>query len=173
MTSIDRLKQLGEQVAPGWMSLCNNFVLDVPAFAQAPASSSHHPGPHQEPGGLALHTLEVAEFADEMARYDFVLRQRAYVAAVFHDYGKIFEYAFVDGKATNLPFRHRVGHVVYGWHHFNRAATLGASDEEYEEIGHALLAHHGRREWGSPVEPQTRLAYILHTADMMSSRGVL
>jgi 3'-5' exoribonuclease len=33
-----------------------------------------------------------------------------------------------------------------------------------------MLAHHGRKEWGSPVEPATNEAWILHAADMMSSR---
>jgi 3'-5' exoribonuclease len=37
-------------------------------------------------------------------------------------------------------------------------------------IEHAILAHHGRQEWGSPVEPVTAEAYILHYADMLSVR---
>jgi hypothetical protein len=37
-------------------------------------------------------------------------------------------------------------------------------------IVHCMLAHHGRKEWSSPVEPATNEAWILHAADMTSSR---
>jgi hypothetical protein len=35
-------------------------------------------------------------------------------------------------------------------------------------VEHAILAHHGWKEWGSPVEPQTVEVQILHFADMLS-----
>jgi 23S rRNA maturation-related 3'-5' exoribonuclease YhaM len=41
---------------------------------------------------------------------------------------------------------------------------------EIDEVTHAILSHHGQREWGSPVRPATKLAWILHTCDMMSAR---
>lgn len=141
-------------------------------FDKAPASSAHHPEPHQKPGGLALHTLEVATHAIALAGDDETLQQRALVAAVFHDYGKIFEYVIRNGVVVKTPFYGRVGHVVYGWHFFLNVSD-GLSIEEREEIGHALLAHHGRREFGSPVVPQTKLASILHLADSFSARGIL
>ena len=33
-----------------------------------------------------------------------------------------------------------------------------------------ILSHHGKKEWGSPIEPQSQGAWILHLADMMSAR---
>jgi 3'-5' exoribonuclease len=143
-------------------------------FQEGVASSGHHPMAHRVPGGLVLHTLEVARAAVEMSGADKVLAARAYVAAVFHDYGKIHEYTMRDGVSVKLPFAARVGHIVYGWRSFlDSALAYGLGYEETEEIAHALLAHHGRREFGSPVTPQTRLAMILHTADGMSARGLL
>ena len=38
-----------------------------------------------------------------------------------------------------------------------------------EEVSHVILAHHGRLEWGSPIEPQTPEALIVHQADMLSA----
>jgi 23S rRNA maturation-related 3'-5' exoribonuclease YhaM len=32
------------------------------------------------------------------------------------------------------------------------------------------MAHHGRREWGSPVSPATPTAQLLHQSDMTSAR---
>jgi 3'-5' exoribonuclease len=39
-----------------------------------------------------------------------------------------------------------------------------------EEVLHAILSHHGMRQWGSPVAPKSRLAWLLHLADSMSAR---
>jgi 3'-5' exoribonuclease len=171
MTPLEKLLKMVEVSPRVAYKECLKVLCD-PSFAVAPASAGHHPGPHQEPGGLALHTLEVAEHAVALAGDDELLARRALIAAVFHDYGKIHEYEFVDGKAVKTEFHKRTGHVVWSWYIFMNLTEGTMSEEWREEIGHALLAHHGRREWGSPVEPQTRLAYILHTADMLSSRGV-
>ena len=35
-------------------------------------------------------------------------------------------------------------------------------------LQHLILSHHGHREWGSPVEPSTPEAVLLHQADMMA-----
>src|SRR5581483_1446917 len=127
---------------------------------------------HNYAGGLPEHTLEVARFAMNFA-VGYQQEDLALVAAVFHDYGKIHEYVIeADGKISRTPFQKDVGHVVWGWQEFNLAAlAVGLPAEQRDEIAHALLAHHGRREWGSPVEPRTPLAWALHSADMLSSRG--
>lgn len=39
-----------------------------------------------------------------------------------------------------------------------------------EDMLHVMLAHHGRRDWGSPVEPKMPEAWILHAADMLSAQ---
>jgi 3'-5' exoribonuclease len=153
--------------------VCRGVLADA-RFADTPASAGHHPIPHQERGGLALHTLEVLTAAVSMCGEDRDMANLAIVAAICHDYGKIHEYAFLDGKATKLPFAKRIGHVAYSWTYFLESAQkFGVARDEMEEIAHAILAHHGRREWGSPVEPQTKLAYIIHAADMMSTNGLV
>jgi 3'-5' exoribonuclease len=174
MDSIDALRALGNRVTPMHLWKACRPVLWDGAFLEGIASASHHPKSHQVPGGLVLHTLEVAQASVEMAGTDKELAARAYVAAVFHDYGKIHEYAVLDGVTVKLPFAQMIGHIVYGWRFFLEAANmLALGEEETAEIAHALLAHHGRREFGSPVTPQTKLAMILHTADGMSARGLV
>ena len=42
-------------------------------------------------------------------------------------------------------------------------------DEERDEIGHLILSHHGRRDWGAIQEPKTAEAWALHLADMASA----
>lgn len=170
-SNLEKLRDLVDTLPELYAVLCWT-VLDDPRFLESPASAGHHPGPHQAEGGLVLHTLEVAQHAIALARPHVGLANRALLAAVFHDYGKIHEYALTPDGVTKLPFHARIGHVAWSWAAFYEAAKGIISPEEIEDIGHAMLAHHGRREWGSPVEPQTRLAYILHTADMLSSRGI-
>jgi 3'-5' exoribonuclease len=148
-------------------------VLGDPRFLEAIASSSHHPESHQVPGGLVVHTLEVAREAVRMAGDDRKLARLVFVAAVYHDIGKIHEYALMGGKVVKLPFAKLCGHVVWGWDYFlAQAAAAKLSSSDTAAIGHGILAHMGRKEWGSPVEPATRLAFILHTADMLSAKGL-
>ena len=62
----------------------------VHAFWSSPASKAHH---HAYPGGLALHSLEVATMAasaDRLTAYD---RDLAIAFALLHDYGKVWCYA--------------------------------------------------------------------------------
>jgi 3'-5' exoribonuclease len=157
-----------------WTNLCNH-VLNDQRFAEAAGGVTRH---HQYVGGLAVHTLDVARRAIEMTQFK-VEREKLLVAAVFHDYGKIHEYEIVnnpmvpgDFKIVDKPFRKLIGHVAWSWSFFDQKAVNYMDNASRQEIGHILLSHHGRHEWRSPVEPQTKLAYLFHTADMMSSYEV-
>lgn len=162
-------------------------VLDLlarPEFATAPGGVTRH---HAYPGGLAVHTLEVVQLAFEECRSDVMV-----AAAVLHDYAKIWAYQLlvrqcskVDGKCdlgmdgccvychqtmyVKTEQERKVGHVVESWRLFMAQAEMHGLDGNLMlEVGHAMLAHHGRREWGSPVEARTREAFALHAADMLS-----
>ena len=171
MRPIEELSELVHAIVPERMLPVCAAILNDARFHIGIASSGHHPEAHQVPGGLVLHTLEVARAAAQLAPE---LSGLLVVAALYHDYGKIHEYEYVKGRVVSLPFRKRVGHVAFGWGTFigNAASLGGFTDDEMAEVAHAILAHMGRREYGSPVEPATRLAFVLHTADMLSARGL-
>jgi 23S rRNA maturation-related 3'-5' exoribonuclease YhaM len=40
----------------------------------------------------------------------------------------------------------------------------------HDSVLHAILAHHGRREAGSPVAPKSRIAWLVHLSDQISAR---
>ena len=64
-----------------------------------------------------------------------------------------------------------IGHVTGSAMTFrNYASAFNVSRSYFDSITHAILAHHGRKEWGSPVEPVTPEAVCVHEADMVSSR---
>jgi 3'-5' exoribonuclease len=128
--------------------------------------------------GLYEHSVQVADIAFQAAdmwcpeaNLDIVV-----VAGLLHDIGKIVEYddpmtrqmttvgrlfgnttlSYVMARDLFKDSNELVGKV------FDRELVYG--------ILHAILAHHGRKEWGSPVEPQTIEALLVHQADQFSSR---
>lgn len=144
---------------------------------------------HCHAGGLLRHIEEVATIGlsmigcNEALGLPVVDRQHFLVAVLFHDFGKLWDYEPVFSEGVGFDGR---GSIV-GWkasrhkrrtHHISRsnmewsniAAVRGVTPEVFDEISHAILAHHGRREWGSPVAPDTALAWILHLSDSASAR---
>lgn len=131
----------------------------LPGFFDAPASWNHH---HAFIGGLAAHTAEVVSHAVQAAGEDDLV---LIAAAAVHDACKVHEY-------TIPGYRHTIGHIRGGaalW--LEVASRSGVDPATVSEVAHMILSHHGPHpEWGSPVEPLTRRALILHHADMVSSR---
>lgn len=152
--------------------ICREIVSD-PEFLNGYGSTDHH---HIFRGGLVCHTAEVTVFAVGIANgLEFldtskVNRDVLITAAVCHDYMKIRDYTIgPDGKAIKAPYRNLVRHVAGSHAHF--LSVVKGKDVPPETIlliEHAILAHHGRKEWGSPIEPQTLEAKILHDADIYS-----
>lgn len=160
---------------------CTEVTKDL-KFWEWPGSIDKH---HAFPGGLAQHTLEVLTAAVRMGQVLGANTDYLRTAAVFHDCMKTRDYErtpeVIDG-AKNIhpnPFRKtsyysQIRHVSGGYAAWLGAAQkVGVSQEAQDAIGHIILSHHGRREWGSPAEPQTKEALIFHTADMLSAQGMV
>jgi 3'-5' exoribonuclease len=152
-------------------------------FLHWPAAISMH---HAYEGGLLAHTVEVAETALHIAdRFPQVSRDVLIAAALWHDYGKIFEYGLVplysarDSRTRHLPFGdeawvidpNAMSHILSSAIHFVRAAVVyGVDEDTIDQVVHCIHAHHGPvKEWGSPEAPRTIEALILHQADMLSA----
>lgn len=129
----------------------------------------HH---HYGDNGLAQHTAEVVAILNTLqllypeVNYDVLI-----LAAIFHDVGKVADYTKLDsGEWVKNEHARKINHisrsaiVFSGWFE-----EVGNSDME-DEVVHCILSHHGRREWGSPVSPKTKEAWLLHLADMISAR---
>jgi 3'-5' exoribonuclease len=168
------LKQIAQSLPHDYEILASSILSD-PRFQSSPGSSGHH---HAYLGGLLQHTTEVVQNVVHLSgarngsleHYDELL-----LAAIWHDYHKIYEYEMQtrgDEQAIlRMPYRVRIGHVAGSFAEFYHQAKLtGLTDDAINLIGHIMLAHHGRLEWRSPVEPQTAEAFILHAADMLSAR---
>jgi 3'-5' exoribonuclease len=138
-------------------------------YLLAPGAKRVH---HAYLGGLAEHSLEVFQLSSTMAKlFPAVNEQLVLAGALIHDVGKMQEYQY---KYTiDLTDQGKLlGHIVLGYQMLQREiACHGDFPEEYaEHLGHMILSHHGEMQYGSPVEPQTIEAAVLHQADLASSQ---
>jgi 3'-5' exoribonuclease len=155
----------------------SNYVLDdwrFPIWSGSSKPYKHHYGK----GGLAQHVLEVCELCLQNNEYfctdTMVDSKKLFLAALFHDAGKMWDYKPID--VFNKDWM-AVDHKFL-IHHISRSAILWSEastkckwkQEDIDEVLHCILSHHGQKEWGSPVTPQTRMAWLLHLCDGISAR---
>lgn len=143
-------------------------------FSQWVAARSHH---HNYESGLIYHTTSMLRLAqNNVSQYPGKLDSDiVYGAIILHDMDKVREYTpLPDVNFTELG-------SLYGHIFMSGAETYAIAkklEQEKPELDmtkipfliHAILAHHGKLEWGSPVVPQTIEAEIVHQIDMMDSR---
>jgi 3'-5' exoribonuclease len=165
-------KSLGKDI-----SLLSLSVLDKVNFGLWTGSldNKHHYGT----GGLARHTLEVVNVAlntNKILNCN-VDESELYLACLFHDVGKLWDYkktesnSDVDDWEGTLHKRtlHHISRSGLVWHD-SIIKFPQLYDKYHDNVLHAILAHHGNREWGSPVSPYTKCAWLLHLSDSMSAR---
>jgi len=137
------------------------------AFCHAPAAKHYH---HACVGGLLEHSLAVARLVlTACDLYPQLDQDLVLTLALLHDLGKIETYDPVSFEMTEK------GSL---WTHLYMSASEverhidglpGFPAEMRLRIVHAILAHHGRLENGSPVLPMTLEAIVLHNADKLDA----
>lgn len=141
-------------------------------FERAPASVSGH---HAAVGGLLLHVTEVATIARNSARVMKANADLVVVGALLHDIGKLRAYSITPTGFTHTPAGSLVGHVVLGALMLQeRLASVSSAElatSQRLELLHLVLSHHGSLEFGSPVQPMTVEAELLHWADETSAKA--
>ncbi len=139
-------------------------------FELCPASIRGH---HAQLGGLLKHTTEVAAIARAVARASGADLDLVLAGVLLHDIGKLESYSW-DGVFEYTPAGSLLGHVVIGALMFDRRLELEAespcTQEERQILQHLILSHHGKLEFGSPVQPMTLEAEVLHWADNASAK---
>ncbi len=137
-------------------------------FREAPAASKVH---HACIGGLLEHTLGVVKTCAALADlYPDADRDLLLTAAALHDIGKIEEFDW-SLAITYTDAGQFVGHVVGGAMMVKQAAERIEGFDPLLSLAlqHAVLAHHGRHEYGSPQLPKSIEAMIVHMADMLDA----
>lgn len=184
--SVDKLWAIAKE--HGVLEIAN-FVLTDPRFPIWSGSSKPHQH-HYGDGGLAQHTFEVVDLCLSTNAYFAKIGKdsdprKVVLAALFHDCGKMWDYEqtvwtqanadnYTPGEWQGNKHKRLVHHISRSALVWNQALqTAGPKISFFDpdnDILHAILAHHGQREWGSPVSPGTRLAWLLHLCDGLSAR---
>jgi len=148
---IDRL--VGEVTDPHLSALLDVLLSEQSfreIFFKAPAAKMYH---HACIGGLLEHSLAVTNLCQHLCdRHPELNRDLLLTAALLHDVGKAFAYESTAG--FNLTDEGRlVGHVVEGALIVSEAVVRvkGFPSGLRVALLHAVLAHHGAHERGSPV----------------------
>lgn len=145
-------------------------------FEEAPgAAGMHHACCH----GLLQHSLEVADLTARMAEaqgtwgYATVSHDLAVTGALLHDVGKVDELTWDEDGGYGLSRRGALlGHITIGIQRVNREmnAIAGFPAALKDAMMHIITAHHGRKEWGSPVAPMFPEAQLVHMADLLDTQ---
>jgi 3'-5' exoribonuclease len=151
-----------------------NLVL----FVRMPAAQNMH---HSYTSGLLEHvwsmTRIAAFLAEHYAKYydelDPPLNRDLIVAAtVLHDIGKLRELEYHPVETRYTTEGTLIGHVLMGRDMVREAAARieGFPEELLLRLEHAILAHHGKREFGAPVAPATLEALIVSSVDDLDAK---
>ena len=139
-------------------------------FELCPASVRGH---HAKLGGLLKHTVEVAAIARAVARTSGADQDVVLAGVLLHDIGKLEAYSW-DGAFDYTVAGSLLGHVVLGALMFDQRVRAQqeapCSEEEQMILMHTILSHHGRLEFGSPIQPMTLEAEAIHWADNASAK---
>ncbi len=139
------------------------------AFCRSPASIQLHSA---AVGGLIHHTVNVVEICSKMLQLQPGLdRDLVLAGAMLHDIGKTRSFT-VTTNINHTPEGNMLGHIVVGDELLlDRLRSIDGFPPELElKLRHILASHHGRREWGSPVEPMMPEALLVHEADDLDAK---
>ena len=174
-----------------------DYVLNKPEFALWSGSSK--PGQHHYgTGGLLRHTQEVLAYSLVNAGIARMFGKEVdglvlFLASLYHDVGKIWDYAAFNPEGagvqdaplnlieiSNKPdlvvwrgvgHKREIHHISRSAIEFSKAVALTGEGKDIEDkVLHCILSHHGTREWGSPVAPKSREAWLLFLCDGISAR---
>ena len=136
-------------------------------YGEYPAATTVH---QAYQGGLLNHTHQMLHMLEGLypcLPYQIKV-ERCILAILFHDYGKVYEY---NRQGDTQPDMYLLGHIYIGAHKLqNVLEQHGVEAEEVKRIVHCVLAHHGQREYGSPVLPCIQEAAIVTYLDNISAK---
>jgi len=135
-------------------------------FKSSPAATSMH---HAFVGGLLEHTSQMCEMANELFKLSFVAqslnKDLCMFGLLFHDFCKMMEYQQTAGFKKTLqgilvPHIPMMGAMI-----FETANRHAVPEVIRDHLMHVVLAHHGKIEYGSPVDMAIPEAAFVHHID--------
>jgi len=147
-------------------------------FRKIQAASNFH---HSYNSGLLEHVWSMTRIAGFVAEhyskyYDNLNpplnKSIILAAAILHDIGKLKELEYHPVEAKYTKEGSLIGHVLMGRDMVRDAAKKieGFPEETLLLLEHAILAHHGKREFGAPILPLTIEALIVSYIDDLDAK---
>lgn len=166
---VDKLEKLVELVTDKDFRSILDSVFDetLEAFKTTPAARSNH---QAYLGGLLEHSVIVAECCRSIAEHepDNLNVSLLIAGALLHDIGKVYEFDHTKGIEKTTAGK-LLGHTSLGMMIISRLIPDKVSSKKSTELLHIVASHHGKRDWGAPIEPLTKEAFIVHYCDMLDS----
>lgn len=137
-------------------------------FLKYPAAHGFH---HALPGGLLLHTFEVASFVSAISKQtpfiEHLNKDMAMAGAILHDVGKLDDY-ITDGFTTEYStFISVQSHLSKGAELLGR--LFDPNNAKVAHLQHIIRSHHLLPEWGAINKPATLEATLVAYADNYSA----
>jgi 3'-5' exoribonuclease len=181
------LREIKEKVEtlsdPRLKALSRKFLEEYEERLGRTAGARHYH--HATRGGLVEHILGMMRALEALATvYTHLNRDLLLVGALFHDAGKMWENCYGKDSLT-MPHDVRgelLGHITIGIELINRLWSQLRENAAFKQAGspdpesvrlhllHLVAAHHGAKEFGSPVEPKTPEAFALHFVDNLDAK---
>jgi 3'-5' exoribonuclease len=140
----------------------------IERFRRWPAAVRHHGA---VVGGLLEHTVNVTLIAERLSLLYDANQDLVLAGALLHDIGKVEELEEQVGSGFTAA-GNMFGHIILGMQYVQeRARRISQLDgATCQDLLHIILAHHGTKEFGSPVCPATIEALIVHLADTTEAK---
>jgi 3'-5' exoribonuclease len=136
-------------------------------FKKSPAAYKVH---HNYLGGLLEHTWEMLKMTESVSsHYQKLNMDLLKTGVILHDIGKAFEFE----PSTTILITNKgklLGHIYLGAEIVKHHAPKDTPEDLLDEVLHIILAHHGQKEFGSPVVPMTAEAITVHVLDYSSAK---
>ena len=150
-----------------------NYLVDInyDAFVSYPAAVRNH---HEFGSGLLYHTVSMCDLADLLVSYySNVNRDLLLAGVILHDIGKTKELSGPIATKYTLEGK-LIGHISIMVSEIRAAGEkLNINPEIPLLLQHMILSHHGEKDYGSPVPPLTREAFLLHAIDDLDAKMII
>jgi len=152
-------KNLGQEII--------EFLKNNPDFYQVPCATTHH---HTYLAGLLEHTVQTCKISISIAKSianELIIDKDILIAgSILHDIGKINCYKCEDGKIDVTRIFKEQEHIINGI----KIVSQKFKTSKLDEIIHIIASHHNLKDWGSPIQPSSNEAWIIHFAENLSSK---
>ena len=161
-------KELKTISKPHFKKLVTKILSDhKQKFQIYPASISFH---YNYQHGLLEQTVSLIKIAKLLAKNYVVNSDLLLTGACLHQIGKLYSInvGFSDEKNDSKKL---LGNAILSRDIVNKyiSEIKKFPEDDKIQLEHLILSYQGRREWQSPIEPQTIEAMLLHTINYMDS----